>query len=162
MPTELSPSALRVQAALRDAGVDFEVVELPASTRTAQDAAQAIGCQLGQIAKSLLFKTASSARGVLVIASGAHQVDLAKVEALVGEPVALGDPDFVRQVTGFAIGGVPPLGHPQPLTVYLDESLKDHEVLWAAAGTSHAVFALRADDLPWLTGGVFASVAQGS
>jgi prolyl-tRNA editing enzyme YbaK/EbsC (Cys-tRNA(Pro) deacylase) len=159
MADELSRSARRVQDALLNAGADFDVVELPASTRTAHDAADAIGCDVGQIAKSLVFKTGTTGRPVMVIASGAHRVDPDKVEALVGEPVALGEPDFVRSSTGFAIGGVPPLGHSQQLTIFLDESLRDYDVLWAAAGTPHAVFELNAEDLPRLTGGRFARVA---
>lgn len=159
MPLELSASARRVQAALQDAGAEFEVVELPASTRTAQEAAQAVGCQVGQIAKSLVFKARTSDTPVMVIASGAHRVDLTRVETLVGEPVELADPDFVRQVTGYAIGGVPPLGHLQPIATYLDEGLKKYETIWAAAGTPHAVFSLKADNLPQLTGGSFARVS---
>jgi prolyl-tRNA editing enzyme YbaK/EbsC (Cys-tRNA(Pro) deacylase) len=158
MSSELSASARRVQEALLAAGAEFEVVELPESTRTAQEAAQAVGCQVGQIAKSLVFKARTSGQPVMVIASGAHRVDLSRVEALVGEPVELADPDFVRQATGFAIGGVPPLGHLEPLITYLDEGLKEHETIWAAAGTPHAVFSLKADDLPQLTGGSFAQV----
>ncbi len=160
MTSELSASARRVQVALQVAGAEFEVVELPASTRTAQEAAEAVGCQVGQIAKSLVFKTRTSARPVMVIASGDHRVDLSKVEALVGEAVDLADPEFVRQTTGFAIGGVPPVGHVEPLMIYLDEGLRAHELIWAAAGTPHAVFALKADDLPRLTGGSFVPVAQ--
>ncbi len=159
MMSDLSASARRVQMALQEAGVEFKVMELPASTRTAQDAAQAIGCQVGQIAKSLVFKTRASQRPVMVIASGAHRVDLRKLEALVGEPIDLADPDFVRRVTGFAIGGVPPLGHLDPLTIYLDEGLRQYETIWAAAGTPHAVFSLKADDLPRINGGMFTHVA---
>jgi prolyl-tRNA editing enzyme YbaK/EbsC (Cys-tRNA(Pro) deacylase) len=159
MSSELSASARRVQQALEAAGAEFEVVELPASTRTAREAAQAVGCQEAQIAKSLVFKARTSGKPVMVIASGAHRVDVGKVEALVGEPVDLADPVFVRQTTGFAIGGVPPIGHLEPLATFLDEALKTHDVLWAAAGTPHAVFSLRADDLERLTGGTFAEVA---
>jgi prolyl-tRNA editing enzyme YbaK/EbsC (Cys-tRNA(Pro) deacylase) len=160
MPPDLSSSASRVQAALRLMGKAFEVVELPARTRTAQEAAEAVGCQVGQIAKSLVFTARASGRAILVIISGAHRVDVSKIEALVGEPVALADPDVVRRTTGFAIGGVPPLGHLQPLTTFLDASLRDHDLVWAAAGTPHAVFALKAEDLPRLTGGGFVDVLQ--
>lgn len=159
MTPDLHGSARRVQAALAAAGVDFQVMELPASTRTAQEAADAVGCHVDQIAKSIVFRARTSGRPVMVVASGAHRVDPAKVEALLGEPVDLADPEFVRRATGFAIGGVPPLGHLQSLLIYLDESLRENDTIWAAAGTPRAVFALKADDLPGLTGGSFAPVA---
>ncbi len=159
MSTELSASAQRVQAALEQLGLTLEVVELPASTRTAVDAARAIGCQVGQIAKSLVFRTRSSACPILVIASGSNRVDVEAVGALIGEPIGKADADFVRQHTGFAIGGVPPLGHDKPLKTYVDQDLLGYEVIWAAAGTPHAVFRLTPSDLVKMTGGQVAAVA---
>lgn len=158
MSTELSASAQRVQAALEQSGLTLEVVELPASTRTAVDAARAIGCQVGQIAKSLVFRT-RSARPILVIASGSNRVDVEAVGALIGESIGMADADFVRQHTGFAIGGVPPLGHDKPLKTYVDQDLLGYEVIWAAAGTPHAVFRLTPSDLVKMTGGQVAAVA---
>lgn len=159
MSTELSASAQRVQAALEQLGLTLEVVELPASTRTAVDAAQALGCQVGQIAKSLVFRTHSSARPILVIASGSNRVDVEAIGALIGEPIGKADADFVRLHTGFAIGGVPPVGHDEPLVTYVDQDLLGYEIIWAAAGTPHAVFRLTPSDLVKMTGGQVAAVA---
>ena len=153
MPDQLSPSARRVQAALAALGMSLAVVELPDSTRTAVEAAQAIGCQVGQIVKSLVFKAKRSERPVLVIASGQNRVDERKIEVLIGEPLGKADADFVRQQTGFVIGGVPPLGHSQPLETFIDQDLLQYEFLWAAAGTPHAVFRLTPAELLKMTGG---------
>ena len=153
MSSDLSSSARKVQEALNALGMSLEVVELPASTRTAPEAAQAVGCQVGQIVKSLVFKAKRSERPILVIASGANRVDERKIEALIGEPLGKADADFVRQQTGFVIGGVPPLGHSQPLETFVDEDLLQYEYVWAAAGTPHAVFKLNPGDLVRMTGG---------
>ena len=147
MNSNLSDSAQRVQDALQDLGLTLHVVELPASTRTAKQAAEAIGCTVGQIAKSLLFKTIETEQPVLVIASGVNRVNESVIGELVGEPIEMADPDFVRQTTGFAIGGVPPVGHDQPIRTFIDEDLLTYEAIWAAAGTPHAVFRLTPDDL---------------
>lgn len=155
----LRPSAQRVQDALRAAGFANEVVELPDSARTAAEAAVAVGCEVGQIVKSLLFRSMTSGRAVLVAASGSHRVDEAKVAAIVGEPIGRASPDFVREQTGFAIGGVPPIGHAQPPVVVVDEALLAHARIWAAAGHPHAVFALTPDELVRMTGGKVARVA---
>jgi len=153
MGADLSSSARKVQGALNALGMSLEVVELPDSTRTAPEAAQAVGCQVGQIVKSLVFKAKRSERAILVIASGANRVDERKIEALIGEPLGKADADFVRQQTGFVIGGVPPLGHSQPLETFIDEDLLQYEYVWAAAGTPHAVFKLNPGDLERMTGG---------
>lgn len=149
----LSASAQKVQDALAARGLSLQVVELPDSTRTASEAAQAIGCTVGQIVKSLVFKGKRSARPVLVIASGSNRVDERKIEALIGEPLGKADADFVRQQTGFVIGGVPPVGHNQPLLTYVDADLLEYAEIWAAAGTPHAVFRLTPQELCELTGG---------
>ena len=156
--TELSPSASKVQQALEKAGFSLSVVELPDSTRTAAEAAQAVGCQVGQIVKSLVFKGKRSLKPILVVASGANRVNESRIEALIGEPLGKADAEFVRQHTGFAIGGVPPLGHTQPLETYIDEDLLQYSRVWAAAGTPHAVFELDPTDLPALTGGAVISI----
>ena len=153
MAGSLSASARRVQQALEVQGVAMQVVELPDSTRSAPEAAQAIGCDVAQIVKSLLFKTKKTGRPVLVLASGVNRVDEKKLRRLVGEKIGKADADFVREQTGFAIGGVPPVGHKTPLTPLIDADLLQHDQLWAAAGTPHAVFALTPDDLLTLTGG---------
>jgi prolyl-tRNA editing enzyme YbaK/EbsC (Cys-tRNA(Pro) deacylase) len=155
MKPATAASALKVQAAL---GAEFEVLEFDASTRTAADAAAAIGCTVSQIAKSLVFKASDSGRPVLVIASGSVRVDVEKVSALLGEPIGRADADFVREQTGFAIGGVPPIAHQVQPVVFIDESLLQYETIWAAAGTPNTVFQLTPDDLVRLAGGTVADV----
>ena len=157
MKPAASPSALKVQAAL---GERFAVLEFEATTRTAADAAAAIGCTVAQIAKSLVFRAAGSNRPVLVVASGVNRVDEKKVAETVGEGIARADADFVREATGFAIGGVPPVGHKTPPTVLIDESLMTFAEIWAAAGTPNAVFRLTPPDLIALTGGRVAAIAR--
>ncbi len=149
----LSPSAQKVQEALSQSGVQLQVVELPASTRTSAEAAQAVGCQVGQIAKSLVFKTSDTQKPILVIASGANRVDEAKIGARLGEAIGKADADFVRSRTGFVIGGVPPVGHTEALKTFIDEDLLNYQQIWAAAGTPNAVFPLTPTDLIQITHG---------
>ncbi len=151
-----APSALRVQAVL---GEGFRVLEFDASTRTAAEAAEAIGCTVAQIAKSILFRAASG-RPVLVVASGTNRVDERKVAALLGEKIGRADAEFVRAATGFAIGGVPPVGHATAPLVLLDRDLRQFAEIWAAAGTPNAVFKLTPDQLAGLTGAAFGDVAK--
>jgi prolyl-tRNA editing enzyme YbaK/EbsC (Cys-tRNA(Pro) deacylase) len=153
MSASLSSSAQRVQDALTTLGLPCRVVELPASTRSAQEAALAVGCAVGQIAKSLVFRGAQTSKPVLVIASGANRVNEARLAELIGEPTAKADAEFVRTHTGFSIGGVAPVGHPAPLETYIDASLLQYAEIWAAAGTPNAVFALVPADLQTMTGG---------
>ena len=150
---ELSRSARRVQEALARLGLPLNVVELPQSTRSAREAALAVGCVVGQIAKSLVFQTEISRRAILVIASGANRVNETRLSAEVGEPVQIAEAEFVRQETGFAIGGVPPLGHTQPLQTFVDKDLLAYDEVWAAAGTPNAVFRLKPADLLSMTKG---------
>jgi prolyl-tRNA editing enzyme YbaK/EbsC (Cys-tRNA(Pro) deacylase) len=149
--TDLSPSAQKVQNALNAIGLTLQVVELPASTRTAAEAAAAIGCTVAQIAKSLVFKTKETHRPVLVIASGTNRVNEKAVGALIGEPIEKADADFVRARTGFVIGGVAPVGHTETPITLLDEDLMQYEAIWAAAGTPNAVFKLTPADLIKMT-----------
>jgi prolyl-tRNA editing enzyme YbaK/EbsC (Cys-tRNA(Pro) deacylase) len=158
MPTSLSASARRVQEALTARGLPCRVVELPVSTRTAQDAAAAVGCAVGQIVKSLVFRGTRTDRPILVLASGANRVNEARLSELVGEPVGKADAAFVRAHTGFAIGGVAPIGHPAPLVTYIDADLLQYAEIWAAAGTPNAVFALTPADLQALTGGTVVTI----
>lgn len=153
MTEPLSPSAQRVQDALRSLGFANEVIEFAQTTRTAGEAAAAVGCTVAQIAKSLVFKGRGSGRPLLVIASGANRVNEKAMRDLIGEPIERPDADFVRQQTGFVIGGVPPIGHAAPLAVYIDEDLLQYDVIWAAAGTPNAVFRLAPADLLRMTGG---------
>ncbi|MDX1576264.1 MAG: YbaK/EbsC family protein [Kiloniellales bacterium] len=153
-------SAQRVQEALAARGFEFDVKAFPESTRTSAEAAAAIGCAVGEIAKSLVFRGAESGEPVLIIASGANRVDPAKAAALLGEAIKRADADFVRQTTGFAIGGVPPVGHDRPLATLIDEDLMAFEVIWAAAGTPNAVFRLTPRDLRAMTGGKIGELKQ--
>jgi prolyl-tRNA editing enzyme YbaK/EbsC (Cys-tRNA(Pro) deacylase) len=159
--TPLKGSAKRVQEALAARGFDFEVREFPAGTRSAAEAAAAIGCELGQIAKSLVFRAQRSDRPVLAVASGANRVDEVALAALVGEPIGRADADFVRRTTGFAIGGVPPFAHATPPIAVIDRALLGFEEIWAAAGTPNAVFRLKPQDLAALSGGQVADIKQG-
>jgi len=156
----LKESARRVQAALDASGIALQVREFPASTKTSAEAASAVGCAVAQIAKSMIFRAAASDRSVLVVASGANRVDEKKVAALVGEKIERATPDFVRAKTGYAIGGVPPVGHTEPPVVLIDEDLLTLDVLWAAAGTPNAVFRLTPEELRQLTGGQVAAVRK--
>ncbi len=151
--TSLSPSAQKVQDTLYALGFDRTVIEFVESTRTSAEAAARVGCTLGQIAKSLVFREQMTGRPVLVITSGANRVDEAKVGQLLGEPIGRADADFVRAATGFAIGGVPPLGHSQPIETFIDEDLLQYATIWGAAGTPNAVFELTPADLQKMTGG---------
>ena len=158
MPSNLSASAQKVQDALAARGLALTVVELPQSTRTAAEAAVAVGCAVGQIVKSLIFRAAKSNRPVLVITSGANRVSEKGVAALLGEPLARADADFVRARTGFVIGGVPPVGHTEPPVTFIDEDLLAYAEIWAAAGTPNAVFRLTPADLLALTTGTVAKI----
>lgn len=156
----LKPAAERIQAALAEAGLQAKVREFPESTRTAADAAAAIGCSVAQIAKSLIFKGRQSGRSILVVASGANRVEEHKVAALVGEALEKADAAFVRSATGYAIGGVPPVGHVSPPITVIDEDLLQLDEIWAAAGTPNAVFALTPAALVALTSGTVGTVRR--
>ncbi len=154
----LPPSAQKVQEALAALGWPCQVVELSSSTRTAQDAAQAVGCNVGQIVKSLIFRGSRTGKPVLVLASGVNRANEKRLEELAGEPVGKADADFVRKQTGFAIGGVPPVGHVGPIETYIDADLLQYEEVWAAAGTPRTVFRLKPQDLPEMTRGLLVSI----
>jgi prolyl-tRNA editing enzyme YbaK/EbsC (Cys-tRNA(Pro) deacylase) len=151
--TELSPAARRVQEAIISAGLECRVVELPDSTRTAQEAADAIGCSVSQIVKSLVFRGRQSGKGIFVAASGSNRVNEKLLKEYAGEGVEKASPEFVRETTGFAIGGVAPIAHLQELESYIDQDLLGYSELWAAAGTPNAVFRLTPADLARLSSG---------
>ena len=153
MAEELSRSARKIQDLLTSRGADCEVVQLPASTRTSAEAAAAVGCSVAQIAKSVVFRAAQSGKPVIVVASGANRVNEAKVAEYIGEPIGKADADFVREKTGFVIGGVPPIGHAEPIDTIVDEDLMKLGEVWAAAGTPNSVFKVSAENLLALTGG---------
>jgi prolyl-tRNA editing enzyme YbaK/EbsC (Cys-tRNA(Pro) deacylase) len=156
--TELSNSARTVQAALDALGLECQVVELPASTRTAVEAAQAVGTTVAQIVKSIVFKGSRSQEALLVLASGVNRVSEDRLADLAGEPVEKADADFVRAATGFVIGGVPPLAHRQPLRTWIDEDLLQFDEVWAAAGTPRAVFRCHPEDLIRMSAGQVAAI----
>jgi prolyl-tRNA editing enzyme YbaK/EbsC (Cys-tRNA(Pro) deacylase) len=137
---ELKPAARRVQTAIDAKGLDGRVRHMPQSTRTAEEAAAACGCAVGQIVKSLVFRGATSGKPYLLLVSGANRVNEKAVAGRIGEALKRPDADYVRSVTGFAIGGIPPLGHDTPLDTFMDEALLAFDEVWAAAGTSDAVF----------------------
>jgi prolyl-tRNA editing enzyme YbaK/EbsC (Cys-tRNA(Pro) deacylase) len=153
MANTLGASVQKVQGVLRSFGLSGEVVVFSDSTRTAAEAAQAVGCEVGQIVKSLVFKGKQSQKPVLVETSGGNRVNERRVSEEVGEPIEKADADFVRQHTGFAVGGVPPVGHAEHIETYIDEDLMQYDEIWAAAGNPHAVFRLTPNDLREMTGG---------
>ncbi len=155
--SELHPNAVRVQDALIAAGAKGSVRMLDESARTAAEAAAALGVEVGQITNSLIF--VADGEPLLVLTSGRHRVDTSKVAELVGvTKVSRADADFVREHAGVAIGGVSPIGHPRPLRTLVDVALNDYDVVWAAAGHTHAVFPTTFDELLTLTGGTPADV----
>ena len=154
------PTALRTAQLLRDAGIDTHVVEFEQPTRTSAEAAAAIGCSVAEIAKSIVFRGKNSGQAIVVIASGDNRVSEAKVAAIVGEALTRADADFVRTTTGYAIGGVAPVGHSQAVKLLLDEDLRRFDTVWAAAGTPFSVFPVRPDQLRALTGAEWTDVRQ--
>jgi Cys-tRNA(Pro) deacylase len=149
----LSTSAQKIQDTLKTLGFNYEVIESTESSRTAAEAAERVGCGVGQIVKSLIFKGSESGKAILVLTSGANRVDEKLISSYSGEKIQRADPEFVRAVTGFAIGGVPPIGHPNPLDTYIDNDLMGYQEIWAAAGTPNALFKLSPDDLQTMTRG---------
>ncbi len=153
VPEPLSPSAQKVQDALTALGFAYQVVESAQPSRTANEAAKLVGCQVAQIVKSLVFRGRQSGRPVLVIASGANQVNEWQIGVLLKEPLDKAKAAFVREHTGYAIGGVPPLGHPKPLETFIDQDLLKQPEIWAAGGTPNALFRLIPSDLVKMTSG---------
>ena len=153
MSKELGSSVKKVQQTLKSLGFSDEIVVFPDSTRTAIEAAQAVGCSVGQIVKSLVFRGALSHKPVLALVSGANRVNEKRLGLLVGEEIEKADADFVRQYTGFAVGGVPPVGHIERLATFIDRDLLQYDEIWAAAGSPHAVFRLTPGDLQRMASG---------
>ena len=154
----LSSSAQRVQDALKNLNYNYEVIEFSESTRTALEAAERVGCKVGQIVKSLIFRGKTSGRPILILTSGANQVDVKRMRVHIEEKIGRAEANFVRDQTGFAIGGIPPLGHLHPIDTYIDEDLLQYEKIWAAAGTPNAVFEMDANQLKKMTGGRIVAV----
>jgi prolyl-tRNA editing enzyme YbaK/EbsC (Cys-tRNA(Pro) deacylase) len=151
--TPLSPSEQRVQDALTGFGLPSRIRVMPDSTRTAAAAATALGCTIGQIVKSLIFKTKETHRGVLILASGSNRVDESLIGEVLGEAIERADPDFVREQTGYAIGGVPPVGHAHAMVTLIDPDLLLYDIVYAAGGTPHAIFPIDPKELERISGG---------
>ncbi len=147
----LHPSAQKVKNALLEMGFSGEVLELASSTRTAAEAAEAAGCEIGQIVKSLVFRLEPSGDPVLVLVSGSNRVHEKRLGRLLGASLAKADADFVHEVSGYAIGGVPPIGHKTPIQTCMDEDLLQYDVVWAAAGTPNAIFRIHPEELARLS-----------
>jgi Cys-tRNA(Pro) deacylase len=160
MNHELSPSAQKIQDHIESLGYEYEVIEFQETTRTSADAAKRVGCEVGQIVKSLVFRGHNSGKAVLILTSGANRVDVKKIAKIIGEPIDRADPEFVRNVTGFAIGGIPPIGHATKIESFIDEDLQNYETLWAAAGTPNAVFQLTCQDLQKMTSAIVVQVKE--
>lgn len=158
--TTLSPSAQKVQGALRALGYSFTVLESEAHTRTAQQAADLVGCELGQIVKSLIFKGQTTGKPILVLTSGSNRVDENRIRQYIGEAIDRAEADFVRAITGYAIGGVPPIAHAQAMETYIDEDLLQYKSIWAAAGTPNSLFELTPEALKEMTRGKVAAVKE--
>jgi prolyl-tRNA editing enzyme YbaK/EbsC (Cys-tRNA(Pro) deacylase) len=151
---------LRVKKVLEASGIDFEIRLLPDAVRTARLAADALGCDVGQIANSLIFRDRACDAAVLVMCAGDRRVDTGKVLAAAGIELGRADADFVRRQTGFAIGGVPPVGHSNPPVTILDRSLQRYDEIWAAAGTPESIFCMTPAQLQLITGGEWLDVAE--
>ena len=158
MSNTSGPSVQKVQEALKALGFQNQILELQSTTRTSAEAAQVVGCQVGQIAKSIVFQAKKTQKPILVIASGPNRVNEKRIEEFISEPLGKADANFVRQKTGFVIGGVPPIGHLEKMDIFIDEDLFNYEEIWAAAGTPNAVFKLTPPDLIRMTGGRVVSI----
>lgn len=158
MSKQLSASAQKVQDTLKSHGFHCQVIELQATTHSAKQAARAIGCRVEQIAKSIIFRGKHTHKPILVVASGVNRVDENRLGECLAEPVEMPDANFIREQTGFVIGGVPPITHIERLEAFIDEDLLQYEEIWAAAGNPHAVFKLTPADLKKMTNGKIISV----
>ena len=156
----LAKSAKTVQYVLAKKGLECKVVEMADSTRTAQDAANAIGFDIAQIVKSLIFKTKETHRPVLILVSGQNRVNEKVIESHIGEKITKADADFTKDITGFAVGGIPPIGHRQVIDfIFIDQDLRKFDSIWAAAGTPNAVFNLQSKNLVEMTEGKIISIS---
>ncbi|HJZ24210.1 MAG TPA: YbaK/EbsC family protein [Candidatus Babeliales bacterium] len=154
----VNKSVEKVQAALTHFGIATKITQFPEGTRTAQEAAAAIGCSVAQIVKSIIFCTEKNNSPILVLTSGINRVDEKMIEQALGEKIKKASADFVKEVTGFAIGGVPPVGHAQKITTFIDKDLLHYQEVWAAAGTPYTVFCLISSDLSRITDGAVVKV----
>ena len=148
----MNRNSIKIQNFLKDNGLEFHIVEFPSSTKTSAEAAREIGCTISEIAKSILFK-GNSGKPVLVVASGSNRINEKKIEKELGEPIKKASADFVKETTGFSIGGVPPIGHIQKIKTFFDKDLMKYEKIWAAAGTPNSVFSANPKELVKIANG---------
>ncbi len=158
MPNSLNTCVRKVEKALEGHGLECQVLTMKETTRSAQDAANSLGCRVEQIVKSLVFMTKKTKKPILVLASGVNRVNPKKIRDFLSESIKMADPDFVRSKTGFVVGGVPPLGHSSPMETFIDGDLLKYPEIWAAAGSSNTMFKLSPDDLQKITQGQVISV----
>jgi prolyl-tRNA editing enzyme YbaK/EbsC (Cys-tRNA(Pro) deacylase) len=156
----MKPANERVAHYLHQVGITFEIRILSDAVRTARLAAEALGCEVGQIANSLIFRNTDNDQAVLIMCAGDRRVDLQKVKAQTGIELGKADAEFVRQQTGFTIGGVPPVAHANPLRCLLDASIQRHDTIWAAAGTPESVFCMTPDELQKITTGTWQDLVE--
>lgn len=154
----LSSAVGRVKEALEKKGLRSEIKQFSGSTRTAQEAAAAIGCEVGEIIKSLLFRTKDTAQPILILVSGKNRVNEHAIEVFIGEKIVKADANFTREITGYSIGGIPPLVNEKIQHVLIDEDLLNYQILWAAAGTPFTVFSLPAADIQKISHGSVVSI----
>jgi Cys-tRNA(Pro) deacylase len=155
---DLSKNAQIVQNSLAQKNLNFEVIELSASTRTSEEAAEAIGCNVAQIVKSIIFRIDQTNQPILVLASGINRINERQIAKEISSKIEKADAKFSKEVTGFVIGGIPPVGHKNPIKTLIDQDLLQYKTLWAAAGTPHAVFKLNSSDLLKMTDGRVISI----
>ncbi|MEI3607369.1 YbaK/EbsC family protein [Pseudogracilibacillus sp. SE30717A] len=151
-------SVQRFEEILRAKGLNNKIVELPNNARTAKEAADAIGCEVSHIAKSIIFRLENTKRPLLIVASGRNRIDEKKIETYIDDTLGKADAEFVREHTGYVIGGVPPLGHTEKIETLIDEDLFEFKTIWAAAGHPKTVFELTPDELVKMTEGQVVSV----
>ena len=156
----MKPANERVAHYLHQVGISFEIRILSDAVRTARLAAEALGCEVGQIANSLIFRNTDNDQAVLIMCAGDRRVDVQKVKAQTGIELGKANAEFVRQQTGFTIGGVPPVAHANPLRCLLDSSLRRHDAIWAAAGTPESVFCMTPDELHKITTGTWQDLVE--
>ncbi|HOP94692.1 MAG: YbaK/EbsC family protein [Dictyoglomaceae bacterium] len=149
----------KIKEILEKFSVQAEILEFSESTKTSEEAAKAIGCSVGQIAKSIIFKGKTSEKPILVIASGLNRVNEKKLAEIIGEEIEKANANFVREKTGFVIGGVPPFGHKEKILTFIDEDLMKYEFIWAAAGTPNSVFKIKPEELVKITQGSLTSLS---
>ncbi len=156
----LKKSSQKIQDFLIKQNLSLKVIEFHETTKTSIDAAKQIGCKIGQIAKSLIFQKQNSSELILIITSGKNRVCIEKIEKIINNKIKQADPTYIKQETGFAIGGIPPFAHNKKITTILDITLKDYDEIWAAAGTPNSVFSLTPKLLQELTQSEFYDIAE--